>query len=90
MERLAVSYSMDAAERDAWVRELSEGKETLQVRIQPAVLNQGNYKAWPGVTWLLTLPDAESAIQLRETLKAFFAAVERTDLGEVRQVLQGL
>lgn len=88
--RTEVSYSADVSERDQWVHDLAAGKETVQVRLQPTFYDKGNYRAWPGVSWLVTLPTGDAAIELRETLKAFFAAVGRTSLADVRRVLEGV
>lgn len=90
MTTVDINYSMDASERDDFVREIAEGRDEVRMRLQPNFLVDGNYRAWSGVSWVVKLQNADEAIALRESMKAFFAAVGRSSALDVRRVLEGI
>lgn len=60
----------------------------LKMRLQPALLKDGQYMSWPGVRWIVECDDAEDAQELKALLKLFFAAWGKYENADIRQALE--
>ena len=78
---MLVDYSAEPKELNQFVLDIAAEHKTgeVRIRLQPTIYRDGQYKPWPGITWMLSAESAEEAIQVKEMLRACFAAVGRLD-----------
>lgn len=59
----------------------------LKVRLPLAVLKDGQYLSWPGVSWIVECDDPEDAQELRDLLKLLLTAWGKYDAETIRAAL---
>jgi len=91
------SYGKEPKDETAWLKAAQAERQGkgIRLRVQPVIFRtsgsrqgQGQYKAWPDVSWTIDCDSVEEVLALREALRAFFVAVTLEGPGPLEQRLR--